>query len=323
MVGMGLKKYAQELGFTIKEGVAYGVYGKYMLTMQEGAGYKAATFAVTFPDDSAKATIQATLLDASFQKQYRITKCDITDSMIAIVFLDNPGTMGILKNALAAIGELLEQNGVWGVECCNACRTGYENNEGEDVLIAGNVFVMHPECIDTVNAQMSENAETVKRSGNTGLGILGAALGAVVGAIPWAIAFYAGWFVGWLGLLIGVASKKGYELLGGKETKVKAVSVIVSSLISVVAVNMIVYILSWHADLNAMFGATLQESVNFFFDSMLNKNFIAYDPALLPYVLKDIVLGWVFAGLGIFALAKGMFIEAKSNTATPVRLGKR
>ena len=156
-----------------------------------------------------------------------------------------------------------------------------------------------------------------------GDGILGAALGAVVGAIPWAIAFYAGWFVGWLGLLIGVASKKGYELLGGKETKVKAVSVIVSSLISVVAVNMIVYILSWHADLNAMFGATLQESVNFFFDSMLNKNFIAYDPALLPYVLKDIVLGWVFAGLGIFALAKGMFIEAKSNTATPVRLGKR
>ena len=323
MVGMGLKKYAQELGFTVKEGVAYGVYGKYMLTMQEGAGYKAATFAVTFPDDNAKAAIAATLLDASFQKQYRITKCDITDSMIAIVFLDNPGTMGILKNALAAIGELLEQNGVWGVECCNACRTGYENNEGEDVLIAGNVFVMHPGCVDAVYAQMAENAEKVKRSGNTGLGILGAALGSIVGAIPWAIAFYAGWFVGWLGLLIGVASKKGYELLGGKETKVKAVSVIASSLISVVAVNLIVYVLAWHAELSAMFGATLGESASFFFESMLNESSLVYDPDLLFYVIKDIVLGWVFAGLGIFALAKGMFTQAKSNTATPIRLGKR
>lgn len=323
MVGMGLKKYAQELGFTVKEGVAYGVYGKYMLTMQEGAGYKAATFAVTFPDDSIKATIMAILLDASFQKQYRITKCDITDSMIAIVFLDNPGTMGILKNALAAIGELLEQNGVWGVECCNACRTGYENNEGEDVMIAGNVFVMHPECIETVSAQMSENAETVKRSGNTGLGILGAALGAVVGAIPWAIAFYAGWFVGWLGLLIGVASKKGYELLGGKETKVKAVSVIICSFISVVAVNLLVYILSWHAELSVMLGTTLSESASFFFECMLDKNSIVYDSSLLGYVVGDIVMGWLFAGLGIFALARGMFSEAKSNTATPIRLGNK
>ena len=56
---------------------------------------------------------------------------------------------------------------------------------------------------------------------------------------------------------------------------------------------------------------------------VLMESSLVYDPDLLFYVIKDIVLGWVFAGLGIFALAKGMFTQAKSNTATPIRLGKR
>ena len=40
MVGSGIKKYANEKGWQIKEGVAFGVYRGYMMSMEEGNGWK-------------------------------------------------------------------------------------------------------------------------------------------------------------------------------------------------------------------------------------------------------------------------------------------
>ena len=46
MVGSAIKKYAAANGLVVKNGVAYGVYRGYMITLQEGAGWKSVDFAV-------------------------------------------------------------------------------------------------------------------------------------------------------------------------------------------------------------------------------------------------------------------------------------
>lgn len=315
MVGSGLKKYAQELGFKLKNGVAYGVYEKYTVTMKEGSGWKCVTFSVTFPTENEKAAMQAMLLDTAFQKKNRIMKVDITDAMVMIKFIDNYGTMNTLKNVTELVCARLKELGIMGVECCNACRCSFEGVGGEDVLIDGNVFYMHSGCIDSLDIAMTQNAEEIKNSGSIGRGILGAALGAVIGAIPWAIAYYAGWFVAFLGFLVGIASKKGYELLGGKETKAKGISIIVSTLLAVVAVEFAVVLAIWYGELSG-YGISFMQSVEFFLTAL------GEDSEMIGYIIRDILLGWLFAGLGIFSTIKNIFSDTKSAVSTPVRLDR-
>ena len=315
MIGFGLKKYAQELGLKTENGIAYGTCGRYMLSMSEGAGYKSVAFAVTFPDASSKAALQSVLLDGKFQSEHRIIGADITDAMILLKFHDTVGTMAVIKNTVSAVHGMLEQNGVWGVECCNACRTSTEGG-ADEVLIDGNVFVMHTECVGEVYSRMAQDAEEVKKSGSLGMGILGAALGAVVGAIPWAVAFYFGYFVAWLGFLVALASKKGYELLGGRETKAKLISIIASSLISIVAVEIFVYFIDCYSYLS-LYEMSFIEIVNSFLLAF------SVDPQLCVYVISDILIGWLFAGIGIFYSVRGAFSKVRSNTAVPQILGRR
>lgn len=70
-------------------------------------------------------------------------------------------------------------------------------------------------------------------SNNYVLGFIGSLVGALIGAIPWGIAGATGYFVAWLGFLIAILSSKGYDLCKVKTTKIKAVFVIVTSVIAV------------------------------------------------------------------------------------------
>lgn len=53
MVGKGIKKYANEKGLTVKNGLAYGVYHGFMITLNEGSGWKALSVAVSFNDENS------------------------------------------------------------------------------------------------------------------------------------------------------------------------------------------------------------------------------------------------------------------------------
>ncbi len=318
MVGPGLKKYAEELGFTQAQGVAYGVYNNYMLTLKEGSGWKGATFAAGFPDAESKAAIQALLFDPATQKDNRIVGVNITDAMVDLRFQDTVGTMDVLKNAVDTVSVRLAEAGVRGVECCNACHAGFDGVPGEEVLIDGNVFYMHSGCVDGLSGVMIENAEQVKKTGSLGAGIIGAILGAVIGAIPWGVASYFGWFVAFLGFIVGIASKKGYELLGGKETKAKPISVLISSLLAVVVIELIIYVLVYHDALLAEgYGTSIADSARFFF------YVLAESSEVQGNVVLDLLLSWLFVILGIFPMLREAFAGAKSATATPIRLNRQ
>ena len=318
MIGTGLKKYAEELGFECSNGVAYGVHNGYMLTLKEGSGYKSMTAAVSFFDAQTKADIEALLADAQFRKDNRILGAVVTDAMIEVRFNDTIGTLKVMKNAVEIILTKLADAEIGGAACCNACHGRFEEGmPGEDVLIDGNVFCMHSGCIDSLDAGMKENAERIKSQGSVGGGIVGAFLGALVGAVPWALASYFGGFVALFGLVVGIASKKGYELLGGKETKLKPIAVLICSLLSVVIVEIVVYvmvIMASVAEVGVMY--TVPEAFQVFM------YLLAEDGEVASAVVIDLVMSWLFVILGIFNMIKDTFKGTSSALATPIRLKK-
>ena len=152
---------------------------------------------------------------------------------MTVVFQGSTGIVKQLSEALTAVTEKLREYGVMGKGYCPCC--GQTTNGTEDMyLINGVAMQLHSGCFESVEAGFGENAEAAKTNGSVATGAVGAIIGAIVGAIPWAIVSFLGWFVGYLGFLISLASCKGYELLHGKETKLKGIIVLVVSLIAVI-----------------------------------------------------------------------------------------
>ena len=132
-------------------------------------------------------------------------------------------------------------------------------------------------------------------------GTAGAILGAIVGAIPWAVAYYFGWFVAWLGVVIGLAALKGYEILGGQAGALKKWIIGIATVFGVVLGN-IGYDIAEFAVLiyRGMFeGATYMDIPYLYMEWVMN-----YD--LARGILIDLGLGLVFAFIGLASVFRKM-----------------
>ena len=67
MVGSAMKKFAAENGIAIKDGIAFGNYHGYMMSMEEGVGWKAISFAVRFEDENAQYALLGFLYDPAIK----------------------------------------------------------------------------------------------------------------------------------------------------------------------------------------------------------------------------------------------------------------
>jgi len=319
MVGKGLKTFAAEKGMTVSNGVAYGVYRGFMVSMHEGNGWKAVAFAVRFAEDTALQAAVEFLNDNAVQKQYRIAGYEAILSCVSVVFTDNPGTMKRIREFIDVFCDKLVVLGGVGVTHCSSCGLPLDGGVAVPALLNDVVYYMHDGCLERDNAEFLRNEEEIAQNGSVATGVLGALLGAVLGAIPWAIAYYFGWFAAILGLLIGVAAKKGYELFQGKECKAKGVAIIVATILGVFLGESaaIIYAIydSWLADPEiAVYGVTILDAAVGFFNALFTDRSIIGDMAL------DILLGILFAGLGVFQTVLSVFKSTDKNTNKLIRL---
>ena len=175
MIGSGLKKLAAEKGMTVAHGVAYGAYQGFALTMSEGNGWKALEFATRFSEPAAADALERKLNEVDMKRTYRVRDLVIGQRSIAIVFLDNPGTMKKIRAFLDWFMPLLEESGATKVNVCNECGC---DTLGDDswVLIDGVAHHMHAACKEKVKRELAaENQERVEESGGSYLtGALGA-----------------------------------------------------------------------------------------------------------------------------------------------------
>lgn len=317
MVGTAIKKFAKEKEWTIKNGISFGIYRGYMMSMQEGAGWKSLSIAARFENDDALNSAYELLNDKKIMKEYRITDSTITPSSVIISFLDNPGTMKKILEFMESFCDGLDSFCAKGVNYCSSCGQEFNSSSAVPAVMNDVVYLLHESCMDKDDETMQHLKDEKAKDGSTLLGLIGALAGALLGAIPWAVASYFGWFVSWFGFLIGIASQKGYELLKGKESRAKGFVIIVATVIGIIIAESVAIMVS----IGVMW---TQEGYDFYLlDIVYSYAYaLATDSSLLVAVLGEIALGFVFAALGIWSIIRNIFKTTGKKADRFIRLDK-
>lgn len=301
MVGSALKKMAQENGMQVAHGVAYGVYRGFALTMCEGSGWKRFDFSTRFAAPGDQNALEAKLNEVDLKRTYRVQALEIGNRGVAVVFMDNPGTMKKIQAFLDWFMPLLEECGTARADICAEC--GGQIMGGDSwVLIDGIAHHMHTTCKEKVKQELADDEQQrlEEESGSYLSGAVGAVLGALIGSLAWAVVLLMGYVASIVGLLIGFLSEKGYNLLKGKQGKGKIAILIVSIVLGVVAGNIAADVI----DLARMIGSG--ELYEFAYGDIpgLIVFLLIEDPEYLRATLANCGLGLLFAGLGVFGLLR-------------------
>lgn len=300
MVGSGLKKLAKEKGMQVAGGVAYGMLDGYAATMSEGAGYKQILFSTTFPRERQRGELVEFTGRMNLARRYRVQSLSIEPRRIHVVFLDNPGTMKKIREFLEWFLPLLPIHGATAGNICPEC--GGEITDGCWLLVEGMARYCHETCAGHIRQQIDqENARTAEEAtGSYGLGLVGALLGAALGAAVWAVVLNLGYVASVVGLLIGWLAEKGYNLLHGRQGKGKVAILIAAILFGVLFGTLL-------ADAFTLTSMILGGELPGFILAdipQLIATLLAQDAEYRVAVLGNILTGFLFAGLGVFALLR-------------------
>lgn len=303
MVGVALKKYAKEHNLKCDGGFVYGEISGYALSMDDGADLKRLFIHTRFPDTEQKAAFETMLGTAGLNTQYRIQNSLVEDRQISFVFRDTIGTMGLIGQFIDWLLPQLPQYGATGADVCTECGCTM-SGQGKWAVVGDSSCHMHESCLrsvsETIRAQ--EGAAKENAQGSYLSGAIGALIGGLLGAVVWGVILNFGWVAGVVGFLIGFLAEKGYTLLNGKLGKGKLFILIAVIIVSIFVGTMFgEYLMLAQAIKDE--GIVLGDSstLQFFFSLLEDEEARSL---LMGDVVKNGLLGLLFAGLAVFSLLK-------------------
>ena len=314
MIGSALKKIAKSYGMTKKEGYAYGEVLGYLMTFDEGMGYKRIDVALALANgDDRRETISGFINES--KAYYKISDYKIYDSYLEVYFFDTIGTKQRIVEFIGAISKKLSQLSIPQGKTCSVCFS--EKEETIKVIKINNAAVYaHESCSSNIEkAVQSHNELFAAEKKNHLSGALGALIGGLVGTIPWILVYMLGFFVGWLGFVIGLAANKGYVLFKGKNSKLKPWIIIFTVIICVVVAQFVaesievVKYFSAEGYMNYSFGDVARTIIYTFRDV----------PEYKSAIIGNIGLGFLFAGLGVLNLIKTLTMESKDQKLSVIK----
>ena len=314
MIGSALKKLANENGMKVDQGIAYGSLRGFAATLSEGSGYKQIVFSTMFADLANRAKLADLLNSRNLKKEYRVLNLNIDAKRIHIVFHDTIGTMKKIYAFLDWFIPLLQEYGASGVHTCTEC--GMETVSGKWVMVNGIAYYMHDACavrvknaIDTENTRQKE-----EDTGSYVLGTVGAFAGAAVGAIVWALVLLWGYVASVVGLLIGWLAERGYTLLRGKKGKAKILILILAIIFGVLAGTVAAEAMTLAGAINngELPGLTLGDIPEILWN-------LTGEAEYMSAVGSNILMGLLFAALGVFALLKNASREVAGVKFTELK----
>ena len=300
MVGPGLKKFAAENGMKVAQGVAYGNLQGFAATMVDGSNIKVITFATSFADAEQERQFTQAVDAANIAKTYRVRNIGKSSRNIQIVFNDTIGTMKKIRAFVEWFIPLLRQYGASAWNVCSEC--GTEITAGRWVLINGIAYYLHEACAEKVSREIEEE-NTKQREESTGsyaTGIIGALLGALAGSVLWALVLSVGYIASIVGFVIGWLAEKGYNLFKGKQGKGKVAILIIAVIIGVIVGNFALDAYDLFALINSgeIQGVTVAQIPLIILVTLIE------DSEYLTYIMSNMGIGFLFAGLGVFSLLR-------------------
>ncbi|MBQ6831611.1 MAG: hypothetical protein IJO28_03135 [Oscillospiraceae bacterium] len=298
MIGSGLKKFAIANGMGVQNGVAYGNLRGYAVTLQEGSGYKQMVIATRIIDQANRASFEAQIGTMNLASAFKVQNFQITVDAIYVTFKDSVGTMQKLQEFTDWFFPALDAFGATKADICSECGTPIMGNGIWMLRDGAAAFHVHGACgqhcqerVAADNAQQLENAQ-----GSYVSGAVGAALGAIIGALVWGLVLMAGYVASIVGLLIGFLSKKGYDLLKGKQGKAKIVILIAAVILGV--------ILGTYAGTALQVISAINEGGMDMSEFGLLFAYVLEEPAVQEEIVSNILMGLVFAALGVFGMLR-------------------
>lgn len=282
----------------VSHGVAYGSLGGYGATMDEGSGNKRICFTLLFPDGTSKSSFSDEINGTELQNTYHIRKLDIGPRYIEIVFRDTIGIIAKVRAFLDWFLPVLQRYGASPADVCIEC--GTEVSGGTWGLINGMAYHFHDSCADRIKQDIAADNQQMLEDdqGSYLTGALGALGGSLLGAIVWAVVLSLGYMASLVGLLIGWLSEKGYRLLHGKQGKAKVLILILAIIFGVVLGTLA-------ADAYTLFSMIQRGELPLIKVGDIPQLIITMlriDSAYLRATVINILVGLLFAGLGVLAL---------------------
>lgn len=309
MVGIPLKKLAETLGFENKNGRVFGDYKGYSVTLMDGMGYKRIFIGICLSKDDPRWNQILGFIETN-RKENRIKGYAIHPSHIDIKLENVTGTNKHLEEFLDKAVKMLEEAGIPGNTVCWYCRNQFMEERPNKVQLDEAIIPMHSACVERFRDDVDyASREFNKEQKNYIQGFFGALIGGLVGTIPWIIVYLLGYFVGYLGLIIGFAAKKGYEILGGRPGKAKPWIVVIIVIFSVlvgqfIAENIHLYL---YLKDEGYDGIPILRLPGFVIE------LLKYEKEYQKAVFTNVGIGLVFAFLGIFNLFRELKKEGRGN----------
>ncbi len=307
MVGSGIKKLAKENDLKVSSGVAYGNLYGYASTFSEGSGYKRLVIVTSIPDPEWERWLKAELDNNNIEREFRVQSVSFNVKTIDIMFRDAAGTMKRINAFIEWFYPLLKQAGAAKCKICAEC--GQPIEKGTWKLINGIVYPLHKDCaIQLQNALIEEHeAELAAENGSYFTGFVGALIGAALGSVLWAILYYAGYIASLAGFVIGILAEKGYRIMKGRKGRIKVLILIVCILAGILLGTLAadwftLFVMLRDGEISGLTTGDLLPLLIEMFET---------DEDLCIATVKDVLLGIVFAALGVFALLKKAAKEAK------------
>jgi hypothetical protein len=326
MAGKTLKEVAKEKGLAFQSKAIFGWLNGYYITLRFFLDvirlhvYLPAQQAAE--EQSAKeeqhsinsARTEAVLALEDTLKEFKLARVRTINEgqSVGIEFRCNARFLKHLGEFMDTATRKLAENSIPTARVCSQCAKVMDHDE-VPVLIKEDVFPMHDHCADDINRQ--EAWDGSKQKGSLLPGILGAAMAAIAGAIPWALVFALGYMASIVGILIGLIVSKGYDLLHGRQGRVKIAVVLLFILLSV-ALGQVAgtsYQLSQYYDETKAGLSQYEEMAYSKTDAILLfwKEDVWSDSETMREILSNFGLGVFFALLGCFK----MFRQLARDTA--------
>lgn len=300
MIGSGLKKLANENGMKVAKGVAYGSLRGYAATLNEGSGYKQMVLTTKFTDPAKLQELQGKVNGRNIQRELRVRNITFAPNGVGIVFNDTMGTMKKIRAFIDWFWPMLDEAGATHWDVCTEC--GTQCVGGTWKLVDGIAYYLHPSCAEKVLRDIGEEEQARKEAdtGNYLTGTIGAFLGASIGSVLWAVVLYAGYVASIVGLAIGFLAEKGYNLLKGKQGKGKVFILILAIIFGVLLGNFASDAITLATMIsNGEMGAFGYGDI----PALILVLFLG-EPEYLRATVANILVGLLFAGLGVFSLLR-------------------
>lgn len=157
----------------------------------------------------------------------------------------------------------------------------------------------------------------VKAEGSYARGLVGALIGALIGSVLWCLVMQLGVISALVGFVIGWLAEKGYTLLKGKAGKGKVVILVVCIIIGVLVGIFASDYIDWYNAISEYYPDAVitienqEVPVTYSDIPSLIIYFLSTDSEYMGGTIRNVLMGLLFAFLGVFAILRNAGKQAK------------